>query len=196
MTEWDVFPFWEPRPEGIRKFKRTERAALEAAIALQVSDLLSRHGEIEEVGVDPGNSAGIEDEKTFRIIELEEIRLEDDGELGIGQLPFSKLDASGFLTKPGSHSILKCSDLGKFEQSLTVWDPDVSADRRVQNERGKKIGLPVLQELFEVLYLVGQDFDQEGEGNNPPLKTAEFPLPVIEPELQALAVELGFNQTD
>jgi hypothetical protein len=186
MAEWEMFPLWEERPEVIKQFRKKERDLLELTIARQVSDLLARHGRISKCEVDSSVCEGIDDPRTYKIIELDEIPLEDNGDLVIDQVPDC---IDGFYTEVGAHSVCKEDEDGATVLSLTVWDPEIDTDRRVYNADGKTVSRIVLQELFEALSVVMTKMDAESSGNAPPLIPSNYPDPVIEPELQLLALQ-------
>lgn len=180
---------WEPRSDAAKQFKGKERAELELTVAQQVSDLLSRHGSVHSTEVDIAASPDFDEPATFMEVRLDEVPLEDDGDLAIAQMPFT-MSSEGFLVARGAHSVTRTDVNGALLLCFTVWDPEVEAEKRVHDMHGKTVGRMVLQELHEALAVVIRQFDAEDLGNMPPLTPHEYPVPLVSHEFEDLIAQL------
>lgn len=185
---WKEFPLGQPRPQEIRRYKRKERAGLELVIAEQVSGLLSRYGEIVEEEIDVSQGDCSDEPKTYLIVESIFIHLEDDSELVIGQIPETE---SGFLTERGANMVAKRDEDDMTVLELAVWDPEVQAQRRIHDERGRTVRRPILQELYEALAVLTLNPQMIYHSENDTrLPVEEYPKPFSDPEFESLIAHL------
>lgn len=182
MSDWKLFPFWEPRPD-VPKFGETDRAVLEDLIARQVADLLGQYAIIDDVEIDQSSCPEANETKTYRALDLDPFRLEDGGELQIHQIPYLNEE---LVIKPGCHGISKEDEYGEAEFEAVVWDPSLNISPNVITTEGAPIDISILQELYEVLIVAGGIIAQVETANNPPHDTALFPMPTTDVDFEAI----------
>lgn len=172
MSNWNLFPFWEPRP-AVPKFGDTDRAMLEDLVARQVADLLGLYATVDDVELDQSSCPIADETKTYRTLDLDPFLLEDDGELQKHQIPVLNGD---YVVTPGCHGISKEDENGLAEFEAVVWDPALNVSPNVITTTGEPLNILILQELYEALIVASGIIAQLESVQNPPHVTASFPM--------------------
>ncbi len=182
MNDWNLFPFWEPRPD-VPKFAVAERSVLEDLVARQVADLLALYATIDDVELDQSACAIADEAKTYRVLDLDPLLLEDDGELQVHQMPLLNGE---YVVTAGCHGVSKEDQDGLAEFEAVIWDPALNISPNVITPAGEPIGISILQELYEGLIVASGITAELRTIQTPPNDTAAFPMSATELDFEAI----------
>ena len=186
--EWELFPIWQDRPDDLPIFQSKEKDKLEIIVSSQISELLSKFGVIHRIEIDP-RECDTDEDKAFFGLSLPPIPLRNYGQLVISQFPFYKNEYS---TDEGLHSVSSQDQEGNFDFDGSFWDPKISCDKRAYDRQGDAICMNSLQELYDALIVIHADFCSRIEPNTTQYDPTDFPIAIVEPELEARIAELDY----
>ncbi len=189
MTDWKIFSFEVERPAAPKEYTEADRQDLEKCIAKQISYLLAHYGETEDLDIDICNSLEIEDSKTFVALGLETITMDDDESvLNIEQVP---VVAGQLLTEPGTHGFTLENEDGSPVLGAAVLDPSRAEDGFVISYDGQLLPIETLAECVDAFDVVMTAFynDPDANRNLIPFDPSMYPLPLSDPDFEAIVAE-------
>jgi hypothetical protein len=188
MRKWEYFDVEDRRSESVAIYGESQRAELEALVASQVSDILSRFGTLRKEQVDETGIAEADESKTFTILQFGRILFEDDSELLITQLPVCD---EMTITVPGHYRLLHEDEDGETIRDYIVYDPELEVKTTIHDTDNVQVNIDILQELYEILAILLLNSTRLSDVENiPPLKAWLFPMPISEPDFECIIARL------